>query len=90
MGLEVKSDIKLNMLSSFINVLNRFAPNLGVLDSRKWRSSSSGRYTTKEAYELLMARHDLGQLPKDMEFDFSIIWNKFTPSKVAGHAWRLL
>lgn len=78
------------MLSSLISLLNRFVPKLGVRNSWKWSSSSSGRYITKEAYDYLMARHEEVNIPDDLESGFRMIWNKLAPLKVVGHAWRLL
>lgn len=59
-------------------------------DRWRWTTSIDGFYSTMSAYELLIANLDLGDIGRNEEVDFAIVWNKIVPLKVTEMTWRLL
>lgn len=76
--------------NALLSLINMYLIKAGVRDSWKWTSSSSGHYSTKEAYLSLLNTRGRDPINANRERSFKLIWNRFSPLKVATHAWRLI
>ncbi|KAL8536668.1 hypothetical protein ACS0TY_012020 [Phlomoides rotata] len=62
----------------------------GVKDRWIWRRTLEGIYKTKGVYEWLQQQISEGEQEENRIAEYKKIWNKYVPSKVIIHAWRVL
>ncbi|GAU33049.1 hypothetical protein TSUD_152040 [Trifolium subterraneum] len=71
------SVLEIGLLEALLSVVQT-TPLLGVVDSWSWRHDSTGTYSVKSAYMVLLA----GSVASDLDSLLALLWKSWAPSKV--------